>query len=204
MATNNNEIESRLWAAADQLWANSDLRPSEYSTPVLGLIFLRYADLKFTQAKEEIEAQGLTPKEFATRQLKLARPGPRFEAMLHKPSIRMRWIDPIAEYLGKIPSQLLIDGLAVGEGTFPPCRDTIKESVMKAFEDEGLTLRQVAKSMGITAQYLSKDLCTGNPGLDRIEQIANVVEIEPWKLILPVGTTVNIDKTGREHDDKKV
>jgi len=58
MATNNNEIESRLWAAADQLWANSDLRPSEYSTPVLGLIFLRHADLKFTRAKEEIEAQG--------------------------------------------------------------------------------------------------------------------------------------------------
>ncbi len=58
MATNNNEIESRLWAAADQLWANSDLRPSEYSIPVLGLIFLRYADLKFTRAKEEIETQG--------------------------------------------------------------------------------------------------------------------------------------------------
>jgi len=60
MATNNNEIESWLWAAADQLWANSDLRPSEYSTPVLGLIFLRYADLKFTRAKEEIEVQGAT------------------------------------------------------------------------------------------------------------------------------------------------
>lgn len=45
MATNNNEIESRLWAAADQLWANSDLRPSEYSTPVLGLFFLRYAEV---------------------------------------------------------------------------------------------------------------------------------------------------------------
>ena len=59
MATDNNEIESRLWAAADQLWANSDLRPSEYSVPVLGMIFLRYADLKFTTAKEEIEAQDL-------------------------------------------------------------------------------------------------------------------------------------------------
>ena len=58
MATNNNDIESRLWAAADQLWANSDLRPSEYSTPVLGLIFLRYADLKFGQAREEIELTG--------------------------------------------------------------------------------------------------------------------------------------------------
>jgi len=36
------ELERRLWSAADQLWANSPLRPSEYSTPVLGLIFLRF------------------------------------------------------------------------------------------------------------------------------------------------------------------
>ena len=48
-----NSIENRLWAAADQLWANSSLKPSEYSTPVLGLIFLRYADHKFTQAEAE-------------------------------------------------------------------------------------------------------------------------------------------------------
>jgi type I restriction enzyme M protein len=47
----NNDIEKRLWAAADQLWANSNLRPSEFSTPVLGLIFLRYADHKFAQAE---------------------------------------------------------------------------------------------------------------------------------------------------------
>jgi type I restriction enzyme M protein len=47
----NNDIERRLWAAADQLWANSSLKPSEFSTPVLGLIFLRYADHKFTQAE---------------------------------------------------------------------------------------------------------------------------------------------------------
>jgi type I restriction enzyme M protein len=46
----NNDIERRLWAAADQLWANSSLKPSEFSTPVLGLTFLRYADHKFTQA----------------------------------------------------------------------------------------------------------------------------------------------------------
>ena len=50
MATNN-DIEKRLWAAADQLWANSNLKPSEFSTPVLGLIFLRYADHKFTQVE---------------------------------------------------------------------------------------------------------------------------------------------------------
>jgi type I restriction enzyme M protein len=32
-------IENRLWAAADQLWANTGLKPAEFSTPVLGLIF---------------------------------------------------------------------------------------------------------------------------------------------------------------------
>ena len=36
------DLETRLWAAADQLWANTGLKPSEFSTPVLGLIFLRY------------------------------------------------------------------------------------------------------------------------------------------------------------------
>jgi type I restriction enzyme M protein len=30
------ELERRLWAAADQLWANSSLGPAEYSAPVLG------------------------------------------------------------------------------------------------------------------------------------------------------------------------
>ena len=55
MAQNgNNQIESRLWAAADQLWANSNLRPSEFSTPVLGLIFLRYADHRFSEAEKEL------------------------------------------------------------------------------------------------------------------------------------------------------
>jgi type I restriction enzyme M protein len=47
----NNDIEKRLWAAADQLWANSSLKPSEFSAPVLGLIFLRYADHKFSLAE---------------------------------------------------------------------------------------------------------------------------------------------------------
>jgi len=51
-------MENRLWAAADQLWANSSLKPSEYSVPVLGMIFLRYADARFTQAQREIVAKG--------------------------------------------------------------------------------------------------------------------------------------------------
>ncbi|MDP2940059.1 MAG: class I SAM-dependent DNA methyltransferase [Candidatus Omnitrophota bacterium] len=60
MPGNHNDIEKRLWYAADQLRANSQLKSSEYSVPVLGLIFLRYADFKFTKAKEEIEKQKIS------------------------------------------------------------------------------------------------------------------------------------------------
>ena len=51
------ELENRLWDAADELRANSKLKASEYGTPVLGLIFLRFADTKFTAARERIEAK---------------------------------------------------------------------------------------------------------------------------------------------------
>jgi type I restriction enzyme M protein len=53
------KLEADLWRAADSLRANSDLKASEYSTPVLGLIFLKFADNKFKQYEAEIH------KEFA-------------------------------------------------------------------------------------------------------------------------------------------
>jgi len=58
MANNHTEIEKRLWASADELRANSKLKSSEYSVPVLGLIFLRYADHRFTQAEKELAGKG--------------------------------------------------------------------------------------------------------------------------------------------------
>ncbi len=54
------QLESRLWDAADELRANSSLKASEYGTPVLGLIFLRFADAKFEAAHEQIEAKATT------------------------------------------------------------------------------------------------------------------------------------------------
>ena len=52
-----NAIENRLWSAADELRANSKLKASEYGVPVLGLIFLRYADHKFSHAEKELSRQ---------------------------------------------------------------------------------------------------------------------------------------------------
>jgi len=51
------ELENRLWDAADDLRANSGLKASEYGTPVLGLIFLRFADARFEAASERVEAK---------------------------------------------------------------------------------------------------------------------------------------------------
>jgi type I restriction enzyme M protein len=49
------KLEAELWHAADQLRANSKLTASEYSMPVLGLIFLRHAYNRFQKVKIEVE-----------------------------------------------------------------------------------------------------------------------------------------------------
>src|SRR5437588_7427587 len=51
------QLESDLWRAADNLRANSDLKSSEYSTPVLGLIFLKFADNNYRRHEAEIMAE---------------------------------------------------------------------------------------------------------------------------------------------------
>src|SRR5713101_7882813 len=56
MPANHSEIEKKLWASADELRANSNLKSSEYSVPVLGLIFLRFADQRFVQVERELAA----------------------------------------------------------------------------------------------------------------------------------------------------
>ena len=48
-------LEDDLWEAADQLRANSKLTASEYSMPVLGLIFLRHATTRFNNLLPEVE-----------------------------------------------------------------------------------------------------------------------------------------------------
>lgn len=56
-------VENRLWAAADQLWANTGLRPADFSEPVLGLIFLRYADKRFQEAHKALLKKGFDANE---------------------------------------------------------------------------------------------------------------------------------------------
>jgi len=90
MPANNTEIEKRLWDAADELRANSKLKSSEYSVPVLGLIFLRYADYKFTVAEQELKGQTgrrrtVGKTDYQARGVLFLPPAARFSTLLNLP-----------------------------------------------------------------------------------------------------------------------
>ena len=87
---NNNQIEKRLWDAADEMRANSKLKSSEYSIPVLGLIFLRYADQKFATARKELEGKGtglrqVGKSDYQAKGVLYLPEAARFQNLLQKP-----------------------------------------------------------------------------------------------------------------------
>ena len=56
-ATDLAKVRATLWEAADQLRANSKLTPVQYRDPVLGLVFLAYAENRFDGVRAEVEAK---------------------------------------------------------------------------------------------------------------------------------------------------
>ncbi len=58
VSENKREIEKALWETADKLWANTGLKPAEFSTPVLGIIFLRYAEKRFAEVEAKMGPVG--------------------------------------------------------------------------------------------------------------------------------------------------
>ena len=65
--TANETLEKRLWAAADQFRANSGLKAAQYSAPVLGLIFLRFAEARFAKRRAQLEKAGASARRGASR-----------------------------------------------------------------------------------------------------------------------------------------
>ena len=57
-----NTLEKRLWDAADQFRANSGLKAGQYSQPVLGLIFLRFADAHFAAQHAKLEKAAVSSR----------------------------------------------------------------------------------------------------------------------------------------------
>ena len=90
MNQNGNNIESRLWEAADELRANSELTSNEYSVPVLGLVFLRYADHKFLAATKELEGAGsgrrtIGPADYQAKGVLYLPEASRFSSLIQLP-----------------------------------------------------------------------------------------------------------------------
>ena len=50
-------LKDNLWHSADMLRSSAHLAANKYGQPILGLIFLRYADVLFKQHKDEIDAE---------------------------------------------------------------------------------------------------------------------------------------------------
>ena len=90
MSTNPNDTEKRLWSAADQMWANTGLRPSEYAAPVLGLLFLRYAEKRFADAQAQLQSggtgrRGITPESYQRLGVVYLPDAARFSHLLNLP-----------------------------------------------------------------------------------------------------------------------
>ncbi len=87
-------LEKRLWDAADQLRANSGLNAAQYSTPVLGLIFLRFADVRFAKIRSGLGKMASSsrrgsrvdePAAYHAEGVLYLTPNARFEKLLHLP-----------------------------------------------------------------------------------------------------------------------
>jgi len=59
---NNLTLEKRLWEAADRFRAGSGLTAAQYSQPILGLIFLRFAEARFEKRRAELEASATSSR----------------------------------------------------------------------------------------------------------------------------------------------
>jgi len=87
-------MEKSLWEAADQFRANSGLKAQEYSAPILGLIFLRFADARFMPRWNELKAAGGSerrgsseedPNAYQSEGLLYLPPGSRYRELLELP-----------------------------------------------------------------------------------------------------------------------
>ena len=56
------KLENDLWASANSLRAYGGLKAADYAVPVLGLIFLRFADNKYSQFETKILEDHKTDK----------------------------------------------------------------------------------------------------------------------------------------------
>jgi type I restriction enzyme M protein len=89
-------LEKRLWDAADQFRANSGLKAQEYSGPILGLIFLRFAEVRFAIQRSKLEGASASsrrgsrvdePAAYHAESILYLAPEARFDYLLTLPEV---------------------------------------------------------------------------------------------------------------------
>ncbi len=89
-----NTLEKRLWDTADQFRANSGLKSQEYSGPILGIIFLRFAEVRFTAQRAKLEKASASsrrgsrvdePAAYHAEGILCLAPNARFDFLLNLP-----------------------------------------------------------------------------------------------------------------------
>jgi len=136
---NNNQVEKRLWDAADELRANSKLKSSEYSIPVLGLIFLRYADQKFAVAQKELEGRGtdrrqIGKSDYQAKGVLFLPDTARFQNLLQKPE-------------GANIGQAINDAMRAIEGENPDLKDVLPKTYNRLESSSLVELLKVMASI---------------------------------------------------------
>jgi len=132
----NNTLEKRLWETADEFRANSGLTAAEYSQPILGLIFLRFAEARFLAQHKKLTEAGAS-----------ARRGPQTENPQAYLAEGVLFLSPEARYEGLLN---LPEGANVGERI---------NDAMRAIETSNPQLSGVLpKTYGIFSATLLKSL----------------------------------------------
>ena len=89
-------LEKRLWDAADQFRANSGLKAQEYSGPILGLIFLRFAEVRFAVRRAQLDNAAASsrrgsrvddPDAYHAENVLYLAPEARFDYLLNLPEV---------------------------------------------------------------------------------------------------------------------
>ena len=89
-------LEKRLWDTADQFRANSGLKAQEYSGPILGLIFLRFAEVRFAVRRAQLDNAAASsrrgnrvddPDAYHAENVLYLAPEARFDYLLNLPEV---------------------------------------------------------------------------------------------------------------------
>ena len=139
-------VRRTLWAAADQLRANSTLSPAEYRSPVLGLIFLAYAEHRFDQLRPELEAKAtarrpVTADDYQAQGVLFVPAGARLSGLVALPE---------GDNLGKA----IDDAMKAVEAANPELRDVLPRGYQRL---EKATLTELLRLFAPLPRQLSGD-----------------------------------------------